>query len=304
MKTIRRLNIFLLIASLICMIVCCVTYTPKNNTDKDLELLEKSWIEYTNERMPNGYKIEGDYFYFGFWPQTIKSNEVKVGTSVDEKGYYTGSDGDKYARFYATPSGSNKFSNGLYVSYAEYYFKVEPIKWKILSITNGEALVLCEKIIDGAVFDRNSNNYSNSDIRKYLNNEFYSTAFSSLQQQLISNTFVDNSASSTGYNDNILACENTYDKIILLSYQEATCIEYGFSIEESRIKKATDYSIATGVYTDTSISNNGAGNWWLRSPHHDYENRTLCSSYYYGNINGETVNYINGIVPALRIFLV
>ena len=86
---------------------------------------------------------------FGEYPQTIKANEVTVGTSADTRGYYLGSDGYYYAKVTATPNSSGyTFSTNATVSRGTvYYFKVEPIKWRILTESGGTALILCESII-------------------------------------------------------------------------------------------------------------------------------------------------------------
>lgn len=152
---------------------------------------------------------------FGEYPQTIKANEVTVGTSADTRGYYLGSDGYYYAKVTATPYSSGyTFSTSATVSSGTvYYFKVEPIKWRILTESGGTALILCESIIANKRYAASSNNYMNSEIRAWLNGEFYNKAFTALQQELIQITNVDNSVYSTGYSSNSYACANTNDKI-------------------------------------------------------------------------------------------
>ena len=140
------------------------------------------------------------------------------------------------------------------------------------------------------------NNYKESRVRAYLNGlsyqvkstrqgtqlsnseflgkGFLQTAFTADEQAKIATTMIDNSARSTNldidptfWNDgnNDYACENTYDKIFLLSEQEVTKSEYGFTTSDvTRIRKATDFAKACGV----SSSSDGyeGGYWSLRSP--------------------------------------
>ena len=90
-----------------------------------------------------------------------------------------------------------------------------------------------------------ANNYKYSKIRAWLNATFYETAFSELQREIILTTTVDNSVYSTGYDTNPYVCEDTEDKIFLLSYREVTNSEYGFSSSSDREMQTSDYSRAT-----------------------------------------------------------
>ncbi|MBO4284224.1 MAG: InlB B-repeat-containing protein [Clostridia bacterium] len=279
----------------------------------------------------NTYLRDGDYIYFGEYPQTVKANDVTITATQDARGYYLGSDGAYYAKVTATPYTSGyTFSTGATVSSGTvYYFKVEPIKWRILSESDGVALILCDSIIDNHVYNNSTstrtingqtvypNNYKESDIRAWLNGQFYETAFSELQRKLILTTTMDNSARSTNPNNdatwsnngtNTYACANTQDKVFLLSVQEVTNSAYGFNTSYSyddtaRRKVTSDYNRATGAYMNTSADYFGNAWWWLRSP------------IYYGSSNARDVDpeghagnhcsvssYI-GVVPALRIQL-
>ncbi len=307
-----------------------ITYTGDN------VVLYAKWSETTSTTTTteSAYSREGNYIYFGEYPQTIKANNVTITDTTNEKGYYLGSDGEYYAKVTASPDeGGYKFSNGASVtSGTVYYFKVEPIKWRILSETNGEALILCEMIIDSqeyypsfssSSFSHNggtgyANNYALSNIRKWLNDTFYNTAFTDLQKAIIQLTTVDNSARSTNPNNNatafnsgtnIYACANTQDKVFLLSEQEVTNSAYGFnasysSEDTARRKQTSDYSRATGAYMNTFTDYYGDGFWWLRSPRHSRGDsaRGVHNSGYadsVSNVSGTS----SGVVPALKIRL-
>ena len=274
------------------------------------------------------YRREGDYIYFGEYPQTIKADNVNITTTTDARGYYLGSDGAYYAKVVATPfeiiffEDKYNFSTGEIVQKGvTYYFKVEPVRWRILneSKSNRDAIILCDSIIANRRFDDDSNNYAESEIRSWLNNEFYNSAFSTLQQGLIEITEVDNSARSTNpaenataFNDgkNEYACANTRDKIFLLSEQEVTTTAYGFSAYDeygptnTRCRKTTDYTRATGADMDTDTDYYGNGRWWLRSPGYNYSFDAMDVSSYGYVFNDYIVSITgNGVVPALRIKL-
>lgn len=259
-----------------------------------------------NSMNTNGYYRSGNYIYFGYYPQTIKEDSVTVGMAADDDGYYSGSDGERYAKVTASPYLSvYQFSTYATVTPGTVcYFKVEPIKWRILSESGDEALILCESIIANKCFDKNSNNYKNSDIRSWLKNGFYYSAFNSLQQSLILTTMVDNSAASAGDNPNQYAYSNTYDKIFLLSYVEIVNTSYGFSssystLDTVRRRVTSDYARCTGVYIQNSVY----GCWWLRSHYSGFGIRAR-SVEGIGDVGERNVDFTaGGVVPALKIQL-
>ncbi len=270
---------------------------------------------------------EGNYVHFGDWPQTIKADSVTVDESqsvtMGANTYYKGSDGAWYAKCTEKANGSGyKYSDGTDVAQASAnstkYFKVEPIKWRVLTDNySGKKLLLAESIlINCAYYDYYNvnrsiggntvypNNYKESRVRAYLNGlsytkkesdsaeqvtdssflgkGFFQTAFTSTAQSQIADTTVDNSADSTTDSESNItkatsyACENTSDKIFLLSEQEVTNSDYGFAAynvykgdsngttESTRIRMTTDWSRAGGAYQNTNAGYGGW--WWLRSP--------------------------------------
>ncbi|MBQ8289371.1 MAG: trypsin-like peptidase domain-containing protein [Clostridia bacterium] len=255
------------------------------------------------------YTRDGNYIYFGEYPQTIKAAGVIVTSTTDSRGYYLGSDGCYYAKVTASPCGSGyTFSTGATVtSGTVYYFKVESIRWRILSENGESAFILCDSIIANKAYDSSSNNYKDSDIRAWLNATFYETAFSELQREIILTTTVDNSAASTGNSSNPYVCQDTEDKIYLLSYKEVTNSTYGFSSsfidrDTARRMSTSDYSRATGAGMNTGSSCYGNGYWWLRSPSNidSYARDIIIDGY----VSFDSVGYSGrGVVPALRIRL-
>ena len=260
---------------------------------------------------------------FGSYPQTIKAADVVIDENITKTAgvftYYKGSDGEWYAKLaenayysiFTYSDGTTVRQNG--TSYR--YFKVEPIKWRVLTGNySGKKLLLAENILIGKRFDDNSNNYRNSEIRSWLNGDFLQTAFTEEERALIAYTTVNNSARSTNPDadatlwnsgNNQYACENTTDKIFLLSEQEVTTESYGFDedpyayagdgthTESTRIRVTTDFAMASGAFCS----------WWLRSPY--YNDRGSRARRVYSNGNADYDNDVwdanGGVVPALCI---
>ena len=192
-------------------------------------------------------KRDGNYIYFGEYPQSLKAEDVRVAEEASENGYYVGEDGAYYAKVVATPYALEyKFDNGSSVVEGDtYYFKVEPIRWTILreNTTDGTVKLFCNNVIfamsyqddyyyntsnqiyyttaNGAPNGTYANNYKYSAVRQWLIEEFYNTAFDETQQALMQTMFIDNSASTTIKDINPYACENTNDKVTLLSFKDS-----------------------------------------------------------------------------------
>lgn len=263
------------------------------------------------------------YVYYGTYPQTVVDDSSLISslnslTSTNANGYYE-FEGEEYAKVVANPYPTGSiFINGSTIQSGQtYYFKVEPIKWRVLEEADGTYTLLSEYIIDKQVFNTSwdtrtigdqtiyANNYEHSTIREWLNNAFYNKAFSTPEKGSILTTLVDNSASTTESSTNPYFSNNTMDKVYLLSYQEAISSTYGFSTSylysSTRTAVPTDYARAVGAYMNTSTIHYGKGFWWLRSP------------YYYNSISSHDVNFIgtisnhyvgnscNGARPAIKI---
>ena len=212
-----------------------------------------------------------------------------------------------------------QYHNGYRLN-TEYYFRYEPLKWLLLDPKEG--LVLSESIIDSQAYSdtiyeygtygesypiywedtthtKCANDYANSSIRKWLNEDFYNTAFTSAQKQNIRSTTLDNSAFSLNYSkyDSI----STTDKVFLLSYSEVQKTAYGFtnSTNPTDTRKAigTDYAKAQGLW----VALNNGFNWRLRSA--GYDSDYVCYIYCNGHVydNGVVNTVVDGIRPALRL---
>ena len=202
--------------------------------------------------------------------------------------------------------------NNYNISYATntiYYFKYEPIKWKILD--RAEGLIVSESIIDSQAYSNTvyitdigvddgsglgykawndaahttyANDYATSSIKAWLNGKFYSTAFTPEQQESISPTVIDN---SNYYAD--IHKESTVDNIFLLSEDEA----YTYFDDNERSACGTDYAKSQGLSPEE---------WYLRTaafyPDLTYAVDSDGDISFYGYVY---VNEIRGVRPALRL---
>ena len=255
----------------------------------------QAWTSY-------GYYVNGSVSNY-MWYIDVENGGEKY------RGVYFTSYRPRYTKYGNSTSNTRQDDNG-YTTSNIYWFKYEPISWTILNENNGTALILCDMIIDSQQFDYENgsyyNDYAESTVRKWLNETFYNTAFDELQKEIILTTTVDNSVASTGYSSNSYACEDTEDKVFLLSYKELTTY---LTTNASRMKKTTDYAQSQGAFTSTSSSYLGNGYWWLRSPDsgHSTSARNVSTdgsisdsnSYYYTPVNDNST----GVVPALQIQL-
>jgi len=304
MKT-KRKNIFKSLLALTLALIMVLGVAPIS------ELAGVDWASLfapKAEAEGKTYKV-GDIIEFGSYPQSkvTDSSLVSALNKASKKwvsyGYYSGDcsygsmkpgDWMKYADFTyngtkyravtfsqyrpywtdnSTSSGTNQDYNG-YTTNNIYYFKYEPLKWRVLDPSTG--LVLCESIIDSQAYsntiysygtDENgtaywndaehthyANDYATSSIRAWLNDDFYNTAFSSSQKASILTSELDNRAYSTSYGE--YDSETTYDKVFLLSWSEIQNTAYGFpantSSSSARQAKGTDYAKCQGLEVDSS----------------------------------------------------
>ena len=157
---------------------------------------------------------------------------------------------------------------------------------------------------EGSIF---ANNYEHSEVRKWLINDFYDTAFTGTQQSLINTTEVvntDNSFdASLGFHNDEYLCENTFDKIFLLSLANIHNANYGYfedtSYDANKAIIASDYAKVVGAYIYRESTTIGSA--WLRSPS-DYDLDVITAdvgSWGTYSIDDSSI----GVLPALQIQL-
>ena len=252
------------------------------------------------ELNPVRYTRDGDYIYFGYWPQTLERDENVIaklneiaGTPPlprDKENPYNWEshegttymwqkiviyNGTKYLgvqmndyRASGVYSLTSYIMKNGYFTLEVYWFKYEPIKWRILTTSGNSAYIMSDIALDSFSIqpDRKEENrdglyasYNNSTgvpdgtyannweycfLRQWLNETFYNEVFNKLQKEIIQTTHLDNTARSSNPNDypkyygygekagkNKFAdqCKNTDDKIFLLSLRDITTTAYGFN---------------------------------------------------------------------------
>lgn len=134
----------------------------------------------------------------------------------------------------------------------------EPIIWKVLEIRNSKALFISEFCLENLPYHLENIpeiTWENCTLRKWLNNDFYETAFSSDEKLKISEETIINGANTEF---KISGGRNTQDKVFLLSVDEVN--EY-FKDDNARRANATEFIISK----DVLIAKNKLCDWWLRS---------------------------------------
>ena len=252
------------------------------------------------------YKV-GDEFTFGSYPQSeVTASSVK--TQLDSLagdvsgwtsyGYYADGkqgdymkykdvtlDGEKYRGVYFTgyrpyynlsaSSEANSYQdNNGYVVNTAYWFKFEPVTWRVLAVngSNKTVTVMAKYLLDSQDFYNThtertvdgktvyANNYEHSDIRAWLNGEFFGTAFTAAQQGDIIAAEIENKAFSTTYSQ--FDSASTVDKLWILSYSDTKNADYGFATTADAAALGTDYAKAQGIYVSAA---DGNSIWRLRT---------------------------------------
>lgn len=222
------------------------------------------------------------YVYFGEYPQTeIQGKKLKksiINAKYDSNGVATVK-GIKYKRI--TKKNASVVHNYDLVHYynwggKEYaYFKIEPIKWRVLEKADKTVLLLSEYAIDDHRYQDWEEVYINWErctLRNWLNSTFYNSVFKASERKMIKKVLLENKD-----NYDVSGGNDTEDKVFLLAIEDLLKPEYGFSavgkdMDINRRCSSTDYAKAMGAYTESSDAENckttegkWASKWWLRS---------------------------------------
>lgn len=193
-----------------------------------------------------------------------------------------------------------------------YFFKFEPIIWEVMKTKEGATTLAPTCVLDNMYFctrDPDTSyivngkdipicNYEYSDIRYWINNNFYNTAFSDIEKSKIQTSEIINSINQCAivqseqstidmYSDEDDLGPNYYenylssdleDKVFLFSRKELIDLDFGYETVEAwgndldmnkTTKPGTDYAFARGALKYSSVDEplykNGV-NFYLRSP--------------------------------------
>lgn len=190
----------------------------------------------------------------------------------------------------------------------------EPIKWRVLSVDGDDAFLLADRNLDCQPYSDKDGDvtWETSTLRTWLNDTFLNNAFSASEQAAIKSTQLKTAIilddGTEGEND-------TTDQVYLLSKEEVTNENYGFSASDekalNRSARDTAYakeqrevlsSSSSSLINEDAMMGNGA--WWLRSPGGVSSQAAYVD--YDGEANGFGIKVSNGYVavrPALHVNL-
>lgn len=178
-------------------------------------------------------------------------------------------------------AGTNTIKVGDHITFGSYPqngVEPEPVEWRVLEVRDGKALMISEYLLDARKYDSQSNEWENSELRAWLNNEFLNKAFSPEEREKLNGI--------------------EGDKVSLLTKSESR--KY-FSANNDRMGITTSYARKNGA---NYSGGDNSGWWWLRSPAFHGCNASIVLDsgcvYDYGNVIG----YIHGCVrPVVLVSL-
>ena len=167
----------------------------------------------------------------------------------------------------------------------------ESLKWNVLAVENGKALIISDICIDARTYneERECVTWETSDIRLWLNETFYTSSFDESEKWYILLSDIENRDSSAHYIDGGV---DTQDNVFLLSFDE---VDMYFETGEARIAKASATAVANGGQCFDSRTKSEAKEapqlaedymaltWWLRTPGNT--NEKAATVHYFGDPN-------------------
>lgn len=185
----------------------------------------------------------------------------------------------------------------------------EDVEWIVLDVQDGKCLLLSKCGLDAIPYNESDDIYLPKDstwaectLRKWLNNDFYTTAFSSAEKSHILVTKNDNTDSQGNNEWTTHGGKNTSDRIFLLSHNEVFNQYLGSS--ENAECLVTPYAVSRGAISSPGIHTDGklTCGWWLRSPGLE-QNHAEYVAYYATGVceQSYTVSTSNGVRPALWV---
>ena len=196
----------------------------------------------------------------------------------------------------------NKIAFGLYEQDGD-NTSAENIIWQVLSVENGKATLISDKILDKALyydFEYSKTagagfiDWENSDLRAWLNGDFKS-AFSAEELGYMIETSLENAPHGvTGAGGG----NNTTDLVYVLSSKEAKAL---IPNAADRMVRPTAVAEKNGVYVDMQTR---CGDWWLRDVGDTADKAK--NVLYYGEIDNEgklVKNDYIGVRPVITVDL-
>ena len=196
----------------------------------------------------------------------MKYSDVKLDGEMYRAVYF-----DSYRpvkTYYESIDSKTNQINNKYLKNKIYWFKYEPLHWKIFD--NQKNLAICEDVIDSQCYQNEilnvsshgivrpsvtfANKYLDSSLDNYLSDEFYNSAFSADEKKYILSQSI-NSSSST-------STTPEYAKVTVLNTTYTTNLT---NASVDFLSLPTDYAKSQGVFV-----NNNYSNWWIRNDKEGY----------------------------------
>lgn len=186
----------------------------------------------------------------------------------------------------------------------------DDITWTVVDVSDGVAVLLCDRILDCLPFDSNGGSaWDTSTIRTFLNGDFYNNVFNAEEKKTIAKKTTkteENSEYGTKYGNDCA------DYVTIPSIQDFK--GYMTKVEDKAHAKATDYALGKGLneYTKTvkkdingeKVSVELKGSWfWLRSAGFTKGFVSVCYSDGDISYGGQESDITLGIRPVIKINL-
>ena len=139
----------------------------------------------------------------------------------------------------------------------------EPIQWIVLDKIDGQLLLLSADVLEARQYHHvpfEEVTWENSDLRAWMNGDFYDGAFTPVQRGLIETVHNENADQSiTGASGGAA----TDDRVFALSETESVIY---FNTPAARSDIGAALASQHAAAGPLSISEDGTADWWLRSP--------------------------------------
>lgn len=167
----------------------------------------------------------------------------------------------------------------------------ERIEWKVIKVSGGKSLLLSKYSLENRPYhsSRSSVTWEKSSLRKWLNNTFIKSAFTSKEQKIIQSTKLS-TENSYGTGSTFLADggRDTTDKVFVLSVEEVRSLRYDFSNLGFLNTKPTKHARDQGAYIDDT----GYCWWWLRTPGASQSMAAISQDNKYGSLEVEETGVV------------
>ncbi len=242
-----------------------------------------------------------EYITYGVYPQSHVNDKetLEALKGKDLMMWLVEYNGDYYARATAAPYNDETtytYSDGLTIKKnSTDWFKLEPIKWRVLeTLSDGTCVLYSDMILDlGQYSDETTNDYYSSVLRSKLKGDFKNIAFN-FNSDFLRNYDVDvtptNTNSEAKSSSDHKACS---DNVFVLSQVD---YRFGETISGHEAAVTSDYARALGAYTNSS----GKGNYWSSTPLRDTGDKALSITDS-GSLSSASVSDYKGIRPSIAV---